>query len=91
MSAEDELVAEAEIGEQAREFLESELGKTLLGMAQQEVLLAQEALEVIDPTETEKIRALQNQAKVGRHFEGWLKELITKGENALNVWRQQNV
>jgi DNA segregation ATPase FtsK/SpoIIIE-like protein len=91
MSAEDELIAEAEIGEQAREFLESELGKTLLGMAQQEVLLAQEALEVVDPTQTEKIRALQNQAKIGRNFEDWLKELITKGENALNVWRQQNV
>ena len=85
---EDELNAEAEIGEKAREFLESELGKMLLGMAEQDVLLAQEALETVDPTETEKIRDLQNQAKGGRNFQSWLAELITRGDNALIVWRQ---
>lgn len=86
----DELIAEAEIGDAARKFVESELGKTLLGMAQQEIALAQEALETVDPTNIEKVRALQNQAKVGRNFEQWLAELISKGENALILWRQEN-
>ena len=90
MSEQDVLIAEAEIGDEARKFLESELGKTLLGMASQEVLLAQEALEIVDPSDTKKITALQNQAKVARNFEQWLAELIDKGNNALNVWRQQN-
>jgi hypothetical protein len=90
MSQDDELIAEAEIGDKAREFVESELGKTLLGMAQQEVTLAQEELETVDPSNTEKIRALQNQAKVARNFEQWLIELISKGENALTLWRQEN-
>lgn len=86
----DELVAEAEIGDEARKFLESDLGKTLLGMAEQEIRAAQEALEVIDPTKTEEIRALQNQAKVARNFEVWLNELVEKGKNAMTVWRQQH-
>jgi hypothetical protein len=90
MSDEDELIAEAEIGDEAKKFVESPLGKTLIGMAQQEVALAQEALEEVDPSDTEKIRALQNKAKVARNFESWLSELISKGENALNVWRQSN-
>jgi hypothetical protein len=84
------LIAEAEIGDEARKFVESDLGKTLLGMAQQEVLQAQEALETVDPTDTKKITYLQNQAKTARNFEQWLGELIVKGENALTVWRQQN-
>jgi hypothetical protein len=86
----DELIAEAEIGDESRKFLESDLGKTLIGMAEQEILLAQEALETIDPTKTEEIRSLQNQAKIARNFQQWLTELVDKGNNALNVWRQQN-
>ena len=86
----EELIAEAEIGEEARKFLESDLGKTLLGMAQQEILVAQEELETVDPANTEKIRHLQNQAKIARNFESWLTELITKGENAIVLWRQNN-
>jgi hypothetical protein len=90
MNDEEGLIAEAEIGDEARKFVESELGKTLLGMAHQEILMAQEALEKIDPSEIEKIRELQNQAKIARHFEQWLGELITKGANAIAIWRQQN-
>jgi len=90
MSEADELIAEAEIGDEAREFIASDLGKTLLGMAEQEVKLAQEALETVEPSDEKKITALQNQAKVARNFEQWLVELISKGENALVTWRQQN-
>ena len=83
------LIAEAEIGDEAQKFLDTDLGKTLLGMAHQEVLAAQEALEVVDPSDTKKITALQNQAKAGRNFEEWLKELVNRGITALNVWQQQ--
>lgn len=85
----DELIAEAEIGEDARQFVESDLGKILLGMAQQEVARAQEELETVDPSDTKKVVALQNQAKNGRNFEAWLAELISKGEQALIVWREK--
>ena len=88
--ANDELIAAAELGEEARNFLESDLGKCLLGMAQQEVALAQEALERVDPADTEAVRKLQNQAMLGRQFEQWLLELLDKGESALEVFKQQN-
>lgn len=87
MSANDALIAEAELGDEAKKFIESDLGKCLLGMAQQEVALAQEALETVVPTDVEKIRTLQNQAKLGRQFEQWLLELLDKGESALEVWK----
>jgi len=89
MNDQDVLIAEAEIGDEARRFLESDLGKTLLGMAKQEIQAAQEALEETDPTDTKTITALQNKAKVGRNFEQWLNELLIRGENALNTWKQQ--
>lgn len=85
----DELIAEAEIGDEARKFVESDLGKTLLGMAQQEVVMAQEALETVDPSDTKKITHLQNQAQNGRNFEKWLTELVSKGEQALILWKQE--
>ena len=86
----EELIAAAELGEEARNFLDSDLGKCLLGMAQQEVALAQEALERVDPADTEAVRKLQNQAMLGRQFEQWLLELLDKGESALQVFKQQN-
>jgi hypothetical protein len=84
----DELIAQALIGDEAKKFVESDLGKCLLGMALQEVQAAQEALETVDPANEKAIRDLQNQAWLGRRFEGWLQELITEGENALATWRQ---
>jgi hypothetical protein len=85
----DELVAAAELGDEAKRFLESDLGRCLLGMAEQEVQLAQEALAEVDPTDTEGIRKLQNQAKLYRTFNEWLKELLDKGEAALQAFIQQ--
>lgn len=85
----DELIATAELGDEAKRFLESDLGKVMLGLAQQEVELAQEDLEEVEPTDTAEIRKLQNQAKVGRWFEKWLRELLADGEAALSAFKQQ--
>lgn len=85
----DELIASAEIGDQARKFLESDLGKCVLGMARQQIEEAWLDLENVDPTQTEKIRALQNKAQLGRQFEQWLKELLQEGENAMNIYQSR--
>lgn len=87
---ENEVIAEALIGDEAKKFLESELGKCLLGMAMQEVQLAQEALEIANPTDCAAIEKLQNKARLGRQFEQWLKELFTRGENALRIYRHES-
>jgi phosphate uptake regulator len=86
----NDLIAEAEIGDEARKFVESELGKAMLDRADQQLRAAQEALETVDPTKTEEIRALQNKAQIARNFGEWLSELIDRGDNALTVWKESN-
>ena len=86
--ANEELIAEAEMGEEARKFLAGDLGKCLVGLAHQEVELAQEALETVSPTDTEAIRDLQFKARFGRQFEGWLRSLVADGDNAIQVFKQ---
>jgi hypothetical protein len=85
----DELIAEAELGEEARKFLESDLGKCLIGMANQEVEAALIELETVQPNDVEAIRRLQNQAKLGRQFEQWLRELVVRGNNAITIFKHQ--
>lgn len=85
----DEHIAAAEIGEEAKKFMESELGQVILGMAKQDALLAMEALALVDPTCVEKIRVLQNTVYLSNTFEQWLKELISKGDNAIDTFLQQ--
>lgn len=85
-----ELIAEAEIGEQARKFMEGELGRTLLGMAQQDIDAAQEALETVDPDDKAAITKLQNKAALGRMFAGYLTELFNRGDQALGVFLHES-
>jgi hypothetical protein len=85
----DELIAEALIGDEAKKFVESELGQVVIGMAKQEVELALEQLAIVDPEDTNKIRELQGKAKLNRMFNDYLAQLITEGENALQAYIQQ--
>lgn len=89
MSKDDELIAVAEIGEKAREFLESELGRCLVGIAEQDLREAQEQLELVDPMDTDKIMSLQNDARFARSYKQRLEELLYDGENALSVFQQR--
>ena len=83
------LIAEAEIGEEARVFLESDLGKCVLGMAEQEVLLAREMLEQVNPEDTKSIRELQNTIWKAKSFKNWLFELMDRGDAALKIYIQE--
>lgn len=89
MAETDELLATAELGQEARNFLEGDLGRYLKGLAEQELWLAQKGLETVSVTDTDKIRDLQNRAIVARWFNDWLEELVDKGDSALEVIRQQ--
>ena len=89
MSGINELIAAAELGEKARDFLESELGKILIGLADQEIRVAEEALGEVDPDDPKKIRELQNNIKVGKWFTKWLLDLVQDGDQALSVFQQQ--
>lgn len=85
----DELLAEAELGEEARRFVEGQLGTCLIGMARQEAEAAKERLASVDPEDKKQITQLQNQVWLGRQFEAWLAELITKGNEALEVFKNE--
>lgn len=87
----DELIAEAEIGERAQDFIDSDLGKVLIGMAEQEVLAAQQELETADPAKVTEIIRLQERIKLARQFPEWLQELVLRGEQAKLSWAQQKV
>ena len=65
------------------------LGKVMLGFARQESELALEKLATVSPTDAVAITALQNRAAHGRQFEQWLMELLHEGEQALQVFKQQ--
>jgi hypothetical protein len=85
----DELIADAELGEEAKRFLESDLGRCIIGMMEQEVLNAQLELETIDPANTSGIIGFQQFIKVARMFPQWLNELLVRGEQAKSAWVQQ--
>lgn len=89
MTDEESLVAEALLGDEAKKFLTGELGRFLLGCAEQDAKLAASGLEDVDPSDQKKIRDLQNRVWRARSFEGWLNELVQRGEDAIKVYQQQ--
>lgn len=81
----DQLTAEALIGDDAAKFLESELGKVMLGMAHQDLEQAVIALDEVDVSDTKKVGQLQLEIRLARRFESYLTELIQRGKEALDA------
>lgn len=88
--SDDDLIDAAELGEEAKKFIASDLGQTLLARAQQETLAALEELSNCDPSDSRTVKSLQDKAALGRKFPEWLNEIVGIGNEALTVWRQQN-
>lgn len=84
-----ELEAEAVMGDEAKRFLDGDLGRILRGIAEQEVKAAVLEFEDVDLTEEKKIRDLQNRIWRASRFTGWLEELVERGEEALRALQQQ--
>lgn len=81
----DELEAEALIGDEAKRFMDSDLGRTMLGLAKQKVELAVAEFADADTTDQKTIIRLQSQIALGQQFEDWLIDLFNSGEEALKV------
>lgn len=82
--------AEALIGDEADAFMRSELGRTLLGIAEQDAAEAMEHLKRISPSETDKIREYQNTIWLAERFKGWLVELFDRGEQAIKILQHED-
>lgn len=78
------LYAAAAIGKDAEEFVRSELGRTVLGMAKQDAAEAMNDLKKTSPFMFWKVQRLQNEIRIAEQFEKWLVEIITEGAQALH-------
>lgn len=76
------LVAEVDLGNQAKDFLTSDLGRHLVGCLNQEIILAQEELARVWPWRKRRIQVLQNRIWRSQFFLSWLRDLILSGKSA---------
>ena len=73
---------EAGLGRDAREFLDSTIGRYMLGCAQQEYADAMLKLKTVAWWRRRKIIEFQNQAWRAESFMTWLRDLVIKGKAA---------
>lgn len=77
------LYAEAILGKDAEEFLDSDLGKLMLARAAEEEREALDQLATVFPWRRHRIQQLQAQLWRARSFKEWLAELVIAGQQAL--------
>lgn len=78
----------AELGMDVSAFKRSPVGKYLLARANEEYSDALAELAEVNPTDAEKIRALQSDIKRCVTLEAWLEEAIEAGRNAEEALQQ---
>lgn len=76
------LVAEVDLGMQARGFIRSDLGRHLVGCLHQEILLSQEELNKVASWRRHRIQDLQNRVWRAQFMLSWLRDLILSGKSA---------
>jgi hypothetical protein len=79
----DELLwAEAALGRDASEFLDSDIGRYIVGRCDQEIADAQEKLAVVSPWRRNRIKQLQNEIWRAQNLKGWVVQLVQAGLQA---------
>ena len=82
------LYSEVVIGKDAEEFMVSELGKTMIGLAQQDYADALITLGETSWFSFGKHRELQQRAQVAKMFVGYIRDLIVRGRQAQTALRE---
>jgi hypothetical protein len=85
----DSLLRDLELGEEARRFLSTTLGVFIVEQAESEIREAVIALQVVNPTDEQRIRDLQNTIKVARAIPEWLNLAMIKGDQAYQIARER--
>ena len=78
-------LAEYDLGEQCKKFLETDVGLYLKGVAEQDVRVCADALLMVDPTDVETIRKIQFKAHTAQNFLTWLDDAISNGRTAGHI------
>lgn len=85
-----ELLAEAMIGRDAEDFIQSDIGKYIIGCAEQESHAAMDELKRVYPWRRRKIQELQNKIYRAESIQSWLAELVVSGKQALQTLENEN-
>ena len=80
-----QLLDTAIFGKQVENFLNTELGKYLVGRAEAQAERAHEQLARVLPWRRRRIQQLQNEIWLAERFQQWLAEAIMDGEQAVNL------
>ena len=83
------LLAEVHLGEDAAQFIKSDLGRYMVGRANQEIKEAANELKRCYWWRSNRIRFLQNQIKVAENTKIWIVECINAGTMALQTLEAQ--
>ena len=84
------LKAEAILGKDAEEFIQSELGRYIIGRVDQE---REEAVQKLTKTfawRRDRIRDLQNQIWRCDTFKSWLADMVIRGKAAIDLLEQDS-
>ena len=76
------LIAQVDIGDQAKRFFESDLGRFLTGRSMQDTEEAVAELKYANPQDGDKIAELQMRIQVSEAALKWLAAAIVEGEQA---------
>ena len=79
------LIAEVDLGHQAREFFDSDIGKYVLGCVTQEIQEAQMKLAEVRWWNIWAVKEQQNRIWRARKLIGWLADLVRSGRSAENA------
>ena len=79
------LLAEVHLGEDAAVFIKSDLGKYVIGRANQEIKMAESELRRVYWWRTNRIRYLQNKIARAENTKMWLVECLNAGQIALQT------
>jgi hypothetical protein len=85
----DEEIRVVELGEEARNFLESHLGREIMDRAQKRYEDALLLLAKADPNDPKAIMKIQNQIQLFEQFDAWLREIVDTGNSALEAYKQE--
>jgi hypothetical protein len=78
------LIADGIIGKDAEQFIKSELGQTMIGMAEQDASDAMQKLKGVLPWRRRAIQRLQNEIALSERFQSYLQELYVRGQQAID-------
>lgn len=76
---------QAEIGQQAEMFWDSDIGKYVLDRAKKETDAAVVKYKDVDPEDAKAVRKLQNEVDRPARAITWLRDAIIEGQGALHV------